>query len=172
MKLIAILFVLIHFTACSNKMVTNTVLANPSNGQLPIPRSESELKAHEHYIKGVKLRQAGHLNESEEMFKKAYETLTIDDPDYAKGSLANHYGLALIKTQKYKEAIPIIEKALSFNEQSDDKIGIAVSNLNLGDSYFRSGHIEKAIPYWKEAKRVASEVKLHSVVRAVNNRFN
>ena len=165
--------ILVIFVAsgCNSSKSTVTQLAAPGGITPQLPESKTEREAHEYFVNGHKLRAKGKLDESAEMFQTAYETLSESDSDHARGSLANEYGLALLKTDRPTESIPVLQAALHANEQANDQVGIGVSNLNLGDAFSRTGDRAAAESHWSTARRVAERSGNSSLAAAASQRM-
>ncbi len=56
------------------------------------------------------------------------------------------HGWVLYKLGKYKEALPFVEKAISFSKGIDPDL-----YEHLGDIYFKLGNIDKAVESWQKA---------------------
>lgn len=82
------------------------------------------------------------LDLAEKYAKKAVRI----DPDNANNQ--DTYGWVLFKMERYEEAKFWIEKAI---KTSDDPSGTIMEHM--GDVYFELGDPEKAVEYWKKAKK-------------------
>ncbi|MFF0574471.1 AfsR/SARP family transcriptional regulator [Streptosporangium saharense] len=88
---------------------------------------------------------------------------TIGDPvSEAKALRDVSYGLQLIG--ELTQAIEIGEQALALSRQIDDQMGVFIAKDNLALSYFRTGHLGKALEnllecqeYWRQEGRVHDE---------------
>jgi tetratricopeptide (TPR) repeat protein len=71
-------------------------------------------------------------------------------PDNA--SFEDTYGWILYQQQNYQQALEWLHKA----EQHGGEFNGTILE-HLGDAYFRSGNLDKAMEYWKKAKATGDE---------------
>ena len=72
-------------------------------------------------------------------------------PDNA--SFEDTYGWILYEQKKYTEALEWLHKAEAHGGENNGTI-----LEHIGDAYFRSGNVDKAMEYWKKAKESGNEV--------------
>ncbi len=97
----------------------------------------AERKVIEDIENGYKLLRKGKYKEAVEHFRRAYKALPDDE------RVLNGLGLALMKMGNYKESEEYLRKLVRI---SNDK----VYKTNLGNLYFRSGRIDKAMEIYQE----------------------
>ena len=148
-----------------------THAAVDSSGQPVGPASPSEIQAQRHFMMGHHWRQRGQFDRALAAFKQARDSLQPSDSPFAWGAILNEYGLTLIAANRYAEAVPVIEQALTYNTKSQDKVGIPVSHLNLGDAHARQGNLDRAQEHWQKAEAAAAKSGVPGIKEAVRQRL-
>ena len=104
---------------------------------------ENVTNSYFHSNKGEEYFLAGDFDESAEQYKKAFELFPLES------NFAENAGMALIKAEKFKEAIVYFDKALGLIRENNGKseFGIASSYLELGNKEKACTFFEKAMSY-------------------------
>lgn len=93
-------------------------------------------------------RSGTRLNDAEKMGKKAV-ALEGDNASYL-----DTYGWVLFAKKDYKNAIQYLEKALILDPESAEILE------HCGDAHMQAGNVDRALEYWKKAKKNGSDSKL------------
>jgi len=132
---------------------------------------ELGLKANDKYNIGYALNAIGGLYEVSDSldqafiyYKRAFMTrVEIDDKQGMAHSLKNMGGI--YEKRNSPKAIEHFTNSLKLFKEVDDKWGMTMANIKLGNSYFKAGEISKALIYANESLRLANELGYPSEIR-------
>jgi signal transduction histidine kinase len=79
----------------------------------------------------------------------------------------NNFGAILLRQKKYKEALPVLEKALSLAVNNNNIVGLALIQSNLGYAHAFLGNTLEAKNWFNQALETANKYKERSVIAEV-----
>ncbi|OHX63980.1 ATP-binding protein [Flammeovirga pacifica] len=111
-----------------------------------------------YHIKGIKLRDKGHLDDAINFFFKALNA--SKEANYSEGVGTSYCSIADVYNINghHKFAIDYYFKAINILRQSNDSLFLASALLNIGDEYLSTQKYDSALFFFSESNNIFKEI--------------
>ena len=163
----------VHYKALDNPRLLANFYYSMANFHLNIYGEKNKKKAIELTLKSIELLKSLDLNEKNKVsLSRAYNALGLAYEDLGEFSKSkeslrqaitycggcydlrgyyNDFGMLLVETKEYEEAIAYLNKAIFLHKKNENLISISRSYDNLGDAFFKKKNYYESLNYYHQA---------------------